>query len=112
VRLSEVQPESLQAPKNVLHRHLATSDAIYFSSNVAGVITCEENEDLGDLGGVSGSPEDSLRAELFHLFLGHSRGNKRCPDGTGATALTRTPCLIARLASDRVKLTMAALVEA
>jgi len=44
----------------MLHRHLASSDAVNFATNVAGLITCEEYEDRGDLGRLSGTPEDGL----------------------------------------------------
>ena len=99
-------------PPVLLHRHLTSSSTIHFARDIAGLITGQEDKDGSELGRLSGSPEYRLRAELFHLLFGHRRGNKGVQTGPGATALTRTPCLIARLASDRVKLTIAALVEA
>src|SRR6516225_8637094 len=48
----------------------------------------------------------------FTFSLDNVEGISGVQTGPGATALTRTPRLIARLASERVKLTMAALVDA
>ena len=64
------------------HWHLTSGGAVNFPGDVAGLIAGEEDEDGSDLGGLSGSPEDSLRAELFHLLLGHSGRDKWSPDRT------------------------------
>jgi hypothetical protein len=43
-----------------LHRHLTSSCAIDFPSDVTGLIAGEENEDGSDLRGLAGASEDSL----------------------------------------------------
>ena len=95
-----------------LHRHLPAGSPVNFARDIAGLIASQKDKDWGELGRLSGSPEYRLRAELFHLLFRHRGGNRGVQTGPGATALTRTPFFIARLASDRVKLTIAALVDA
>ena len=41
-------------------RHLTSGDAVNFSSDVAGLITCEEYEDRGNLRRLSRASEDGL----------------------------------------------------
>ena len=84
-------------------RHLTSGSSVNFARDIAGLIAGQEDEDRGKLGRLSRSSEHSLRAELFHLLFGHSGGISGVQTGPGTT-LTRTPCLIARLASDRMKL--------
>ena len=72
---------------------MASGDAVNFSSNVAGLITCQENEDRGNFGRLGGAPEDSLSAEMLHLFLGHSRGDEWSPDGTRGYGIDANPLL-------------------
>jgi hypothetical protein len=55
-------------------RHLTSGDAVNFSSDVAGLITCEQNEDRGNLRRLGGAPEDgqvmrfSLARRIKHDF--------------------------------------------
>jgi hypothetical protein len=62
--------------------HLASGGAVNFPGDVAGLIAGKEDENRGDLGGLGGAAEDSLRAELFHLLLGHSGRDKWSPHRT------------------------------
>ena len=62
--------------------------------------------------GWAARPNRVCAPNCFTFSLGIVEGMSGVQTGPGATALTRTPCLIARPASERVKLTMAALVEA
>src|SRR5258705_1715356 len=66
----------------VLQRHLTSGGAVNFPGDIAGLMAGQEDEDRGELGRLSGSSEHSLRAELFDLLFGHSRGNKGSPHGT------------------------------
>src|SRR5260221_11925528 len=62
--------------------------------------------------GWAARPKTVCEPNCLTFSLGKVEGISGVQTVPGATALTRTPCLIARLASDRVKLTMAALVDA
>src|SRR3982074_662028 len=61
--------------------------------------------------GWAARPKTVCEPNCLTFSLGNVEGISGVQTGPGATALTRTPCSIARLASDRVKLTMAALGE-
>src|ERR1700680_4353436 len=43
-------------------RHLASGGAVNFPGDIAGFVAGKEDEDGGDLGGLRGTPEDSIAA--------------------------------------------------
>jgi hypothetical protein len=63
-------------------RHLTPSCAVNFSGDVARLSAGQEYENGGDFSRLGSTPEDRLRAELFHLLLGQCRRDKRGPDRT------------------------------
>ena len=110
-RCAEFQRANCASVLNVVsERHLAACRAIDFAGNVGGLILARKTrlERVRQ----AGPRVERVCTELFYLLLGHSGGDKGVQTGRRATALTRTPRLMARPASERVKLAMAALVEA
>ena len=49
-------------------RHLASGGAANFPGDIAGFVAGKEDEDGGDLGGLRGTPEDSIGAPIACLL--------------------------------------------